>query len=309
MTDSSSSLPTTDSPGAWLMAIRPQTLPVGAAPILVGVAVAETSAVSGIRFDLALLCLITALLLQILSNLANDFFDFKKGADTVDRLGPPRAMQQGFISSRRMKAGIAIVSISSAITGGVLVWHGGWPYVVLGILAIVSAIAYTGGPFPLGYNGLGDIFVFLFFGLVAVVGTAHLCVSHIPIIAWPAASAMGLLAVNLLVVNNVRDEHQDRANGKKTVIARWGKKFGVLQYALGLLLAYMCVGAIASLTGNYYVFLTGIIAGIGVNNLKRLVVSTGKALNPVLGRTAMFTFLFGIILSAALVFPSFLRFS
>jgi 1,4-dihydroxy-2-naphthoate polyprenyltransferase len=306
MTDSLSSLPTTDSPGAWLMAIRPKTLPVGAAPVLVGVAVAEASAASGIRFDLAILCLVTALLLQILSNLANDFFDFKKGADTSDRLGPPRAMQQGVISRRRMKAGIATVAALSALTGGILVWQGGWTYMVLGIFAIVSAIAYTGGPFPLGYNGLGDIFVFLFFGLVAVVGTTHLCLGHIPPTVWPAACAMGLLAVNLLVVNNVRDEHQDRANGKKTVIARWGKKFGVLQYALGLLLAYMCVGAIASLTGNYYVFLTGIIAGIGVNNLKRLVVSTGKSLNPVLGKTALFTFSFGVILSAALVLPSLL---
>ncbi|MBN2525521.1 MAG: 1,4-dihydroxy-2-naphthoate octaprenyltransferase [Deltaproteobacteria bacterium] len=302
-------LPRPNSMGAWILAARPKTLPVGIAPIIVGIAVAYTSSAEPIQYPIAAVCLVTALLLQILSNLANDFYDFKKGADNDDRLGPPRAMQQGLITHFRMRVALVVVSFLAMATGSVLVWHGGWPYVVLGIMAVLCAIVYTGGPFPLGYNGLGDIFVFVFFGLVAVVGTTQLCGKSvsapfgIPVIAWPAACAMGLLAMNLLVVNNVRDELQDRQHGKKTVVARWGKRFGIAQYAFGLFFAYVCVGLIASLTQNHWVFLTGAIAPIGIHNFRRLTVLEGKMLNDVLAKTAMFTFLFGGVLALALVVP------
>ncbi|MBN2716865.1 MAG: 1,4-dihydroxy-2-naphthoate polyprenyltransferase [Deltaproteobacteria bacterium] len=303
MSPKTDTMPDAHSARAWLMALRPKTLPVGAAPITVGIAIAVSATNNHINYPVAAVCLITALLLQILSNLANDYFDFKKGTDTEERQGPPRTMQQGLISEKRMKSALFICTLLAIGTGSTLVWFGGWPYLMIGILALVSAIAYTGGPYPLGYNGLGDIFVFLFFGLAAVIGTTHLCSGMLPAEVWPAACAMGLLAVNLLVVNNVRDEHQDRQHGKTTLVVRWGRKFGLLQYAAGLFLAYMCVGIIASITANNWVVATGIIAPIGIAGFKRLTVLNGKELNPVLAHTARFTFLFGLILSLSLVIP------
>lgn len=286
---------------AWIVAIRPKTLPVGIAPILVGWSIAFSTSANTVDHNIGLLCLITAILLQILSNLANDYFDFKKGADTQERLGPPRAMQSGLLPPTNMKIALFTVGTLAAGVGATLVWHGGPLYIGIGIFALISAVAYTGGPFPLGYHGLGDIFVFLFFGLAAVVGTTHLTAGVIPVATWPAACAMGFLAVNLLVVNNVRDEREDCKNGKKTVVARWGKNFGVGQYALGLVFSYGCIGAVARLTGNNWTIVVAAIAPIGITNLKRLILHQGTPLNDVLAQTALFTFLFGLLLSLALL--------
>ncbi|MBN2340184.1 MAG: 1,4-dihydroxy-2-naphthoate octaprenyltransferase [Deltaproteobacteria bacterium] len=293
-------------PGAlrvWTMAIRPKTLPVGAAPIIVGWSIAVSHSGADTDHRIGALCMVTALLLQILSNLANDYFDFKKGSDTESRQGPMRVMQHRLVTPTQMKWALGLVTALAAATGTVLIVHGGPVYAVIGGAAILAAVAYTGGPFPLAYNGLGDLFVFLFFGLVAVVGTAHLCTGEIPVYSWPAAGAMGLLAVNLLVVNNVRDEPEDRRNKKKTMVARFGKPLGVTQYALGLFLAYVGVGMVASFAQNNWVFLTGAVAPIGIINLKRLRVLNGQRLNPVLGQTALFCFLFGLVLSGSLLLP------
>ena len=287
--------------GIWIKAFRLRTLPLSLSATVLGSFLGFAG--DSFKWGVFIFGSLTTLFLQILSNLANDYFDFKKGADTSERLGPPRVMQQGLVSETAMKKALFLVILMAAGTGGTLVWHGGWPYALMGVLALLSAIAYTGGPYPLGYNGLGDIFVFLFFGIVAVVGTTHLCCGDFPTAVWPAACAMGVLAVNLLVVNNVRDYRQDRQHGKKTLVARWGKRFGILQYALGLLLAYLCVGIIAAMAQTPLVFLTGALAPMGINTFRRLVALEGKSLNSVLAQTASFTFLFGFLLSLSLVFP------
>ena len=161
----------TTRPQAWLLAARPRTLPVSVGPVLVGTAVA--AAEESLRWLPALAALAAGLLLQIGSNLANDLFDFERGADNEARLGPPRAAQLGLLSPSQLRAGMTFVFAAASVVGGFLAWLGGWPIVGVGLCAIAAALAYTGGPWPFGYKGLGDPAVFLFFGVVAVVGTNY----------------------------------------------------------------------------------------------------------------------------------------
>jgi 1,4-dihydroxy-2-naphthoate polyprenyltransferase len=155
----------------WLLAIRPRTLPAAAAGVVMGGALAWRDGF--LRLDALLACLFAALLLQIGSNLANDVFDFERGTDTPERLGPTRVTQAGLLRPSEVKIGMAVVFGLAALFGLYLAWFGGWPIIIIGVAAILSAIAYTGGPFPLGYYGLGDIFVFIFFGLASVAGTYY----------------------------------------------------------------------------------------------------------------------------------------
>ena len=148
---------------AWIVAIRPHTLTVSLAPVLVGSGVAVTR--GAFALGPALLCLVTAVLLQIGSNLANDVFDFRSGADNADRKGPPRAAQMGLLGEQELMTGLVLTLVSAFLVGLLLVQVGGWPILAIGLAGIVSAVAYTAGPFPLGYHGLGDLFVYLFFGL------------------------------------------------------------------------------------------------------------------------------------------------
>jgi 1,4-dihydroxy-2-naphthoate octaprenyltransferase len=238
MSDAAPSLPAPRSLGAWWLAARPRTLPVAVAPVLVGGAVAHH--VVG-RVDLAAtgVALAGAMLLQIGANLANDAFDFEKGTDDARRIGPPRAAQAGLLSPRALKVGMAIVFLLATLCGAFLTARSGPWVVAVGAASIVSAIAYTGGPYPLGYNGLGDLFVFVFFGPVAVCGSA--CVAAgawVPLALW-ASIPVGALATAVLVVNNVRDVDTDITTGKRTVVVRFGRAFGVAEYRLLLAAAQL----------------------------------------------------------------------
>ena len=176
-----------------MLAARVRTLPAAAAPVVVG-----AGAAIGTRhfaFFPALAALIGALLLQIGANFANDLFDFLRGADTAERVGPVRVTQAGLLTPRQVRAGMWTVFAVAALIGVYLVVIGGWPVVLIGLAAILAAIAYTGGPFPLGYHGLGEVFVFLFFGLAAVGGTYYVQAGAMRAVAWWAAMPMGLLAV------------------------------------------------------------------------------------------------------------------
>lgn len=291
---------------AWILAIRPKTLPVGAAPILVGLAIAFSIDGNNAIIYPGLLCLSTALLLQILSNLANDYFDFKKGADTKERIGPPRAMQMGLITSGAMKKALVIIVVGAVVSGATLVLYGGWVYLFLGVLAIASAVLYTAGPFPLGYNGLGDLFVFIFFGPVAVMGTIHICTEQLPFSGWLTSLAMGPLSMNLLTVNNIRDEQEDKKHGKKTLIVRFGRNFGLYQYGLGYLVALSCACAIAILNQNPFQLAPLALTPLCVANFKQLQRhQQGPQLNNVLAKTAATTFLFAIVLGAGFLIPHF----
>jgi 1,4-dihydroxy-2-naphthoate octaprenyltransferase len=208
------------SPGAWLLALRPRTLPVSLAPVLVGTAVAHQQ--GGLRAGPALAAALGALLLQIGSNFANDVFDFEKGADTAARIGPPRATQLGLLSPAAMKRGMLVVFGLALLVGVYLTFVAGPVVVAIGLVSIAAAVAYTGGPWPLGYHGLGDVAVFVFFGLVAVTGTAFVQLGHVPPLAVVAAVPVGALATAILVVNNLRDVETDRVAGKRTLAVRLG---------------------------------------------------------------------------------------
>lgn len=221
----------------WLLAARPKTLPAAAAPVIVGTAVAISEGV--FSFGPALAALLGALLIQIGTNLANDVFDFKKGADTGERLGPMRVTQAGLLSPEQVMQGMWATFGLAVVVGLYLVYVGGWPIVLVGLLSIAAGIAYTGGPFPLGYNGLGDIFVFIFFGLVAVCGTYYVQAQAISRVAYFAAIPIGLLATAILVVNNLRDIETDKKVGKKTLAVRLGREGAQMEYVLLIGVAYI----------------------------------------------------------------------
>ena len=203
--------------------MRPRTLPAAIAPVLLGTALAWTED----KGDLgaASLCLIFALLAQIAANLANDYYDFIKGADTKERVGPQRAVAAGLISPRAMKVAMYTACAAAFVVGLGLIPYGGWPLLLVGIASILCALAYTGGPYPLAYIGLGDVFVFIFFGLVATCCTYYVQAGEISIASFLCAIPMGLLATNILVANNYRDVETDRKAGKLTTVVRFGRRF------------------------------------------------------------------------------------
>lgn len=214
----------------WIQAARPKTLPAALAPVAMGIAIAWRDGV----FDAlpAAAALVGAVLIQIATNFANDYFDGVKGTDTEDRLGPQRAVQAGLVTPATMKRAFVLTFGLAAVVGAYLVWHAGWPIVVIGLLSILFGILYTGGPRPLGYLGLGDVLVLAFFGPIATAGT-HFVQS----LAWSpqaivAGIAPGLLGVALLTVNNLRDVEGDRIAGKKTLAVRFGARFAKVEFVL-----------------------------------------------------------------------------
>jgi 1,4-dihydroxy-2-naphthoate polyprenyltransferase len=213
----------------WLLAIRPATLPAAVGPVLVGLGAAIGSG-AAFRADTALACLAVALLLQIAANLANDLADFRRGADTPDRTGPVRVASAGLMSERKLEVGIASVIAVAGVFGLYLAYVGGPGMLALGALAVVSALAYTGGPWPYGYRGLGEIFVFAFFGLMAVGATAYLQAARVEALYLLAAVPMGALVTGVLVVNNLRDIPTDRLAHKMTLAAMFGDAFAKAEY-------------------------------------------------------------------------------
>src|SRR5215211_3274207 len=228
-----------------MLAIRPRTLPAAAAGVIMGSALAWRDGF--FRLDAALACLLSALLLQIGSNLANDVFDFERGTDTPERVGPVRVTQAGLLRPSQVKAGMIVVFALAAVFGLYLAWLGGWPIILIGVAAILSAIAYTGGPFPLGYYGLGDLFVFIFFGLASVAGTYYVQAKSISAAAWWMAIPPGLIITAILVVNNLRDLENDRKAGKHTLAVLLGERASKTQYLICMVIAYLVLPLAAGL--------------------------------------------------------------
>src|SRR6266404_3448552 len=227
----------------WLMAARPATLPASITPVLVGTA----AGVHDGAFVLLpfLSALIAAVLIQVGANLANDLFDFEKGADTSQRLGPLRVTQSGLASPRQVRLAMILSFGAAVLIGLYLITVGGWPILMIGMLCIAAGIAYTGGPWPLGYHGLGDLFVFIFFGLVAVTGSTYLQTGAFSATAFAAALPVGCTVTAILVVNNLRDIETDRQAGKRTLAVRLGALLTRAQYTLLLLLPYVLVTGFA----------------------------------------------------------------
>lgn len=282
---------------AWVLAARPRTLPVSVGPVVVGTAVAFGE--DGARAGPALAALCGALLLQIGSNLANDLFDFERGADGPDRIGPPRASQQGLLSPRRMRAGIAVVFVAATAVGAWLVAVGGWPVAVAGLASIAAALAYTGGPWPFGYRGLGDLAVFVFFGVVAVVGTSYVQTLAVSAAALAASVPVGCLATAILVVNNTRDIDSDRAAGKRTLAVRLGRRGARLEYRALVFLPFLLLPGYPASDLASPLVLAPLVLLPWARRLDAVVsrCEDGPALNEALTGTARLGFAFSLLFS------------
>jgi 1,4-dihydroxy-2-naphthoate octaprenyltransferase len=282
---------------AFVLAARPKTLAASVGPVLLGSALAYHRGAFDLRALLA--ALLAAVSIQIGTNLANDYFDHQKGADLPDRIGPARATAMGWLSPGTVALGAGIAFGFAALLGLLLVALGGWPIAAIGLSGIAAGIAYTGGPFPLAYLGLGEPFVFLYFGLFAVVGTV--LVHGVPAgpDAWAAGAALGALSCAILVVNNLRDHVQDLRAQKRTLAVRLGPRFARLEYVALIAVAYLAAVTAAAVgaapRGWWLVLATLPLAARRVLEVLRL---DGAALNPVLGTTARLGLVFALALAA-----------
>jgi 1,4-dihydroxy-2-naphthoate polyprenyltransferase len=284
----------------WLSATRPRTLPAAVAPVLVGSAFAWHD--GAFIAPAAIACLGFALLIQIGTNFANDYYDFVKGADTAERVGPRRAVAAGLVQPAAMKAAMAGVFVAAFLVGLSLLNYGGWPLLIIGVASIVCGIAYTGGPYPLGYNGLGDVFVFIFFGLVAVCATYFVQAGGVSGDVVLASIAVGLLAANILVVNNYRDVETDTKAGKRTLVVRFGRSAARVQFGVSLFVAFTIPVHLLMRGFEPVVLLPVAIAPMAFRQVRRLAEAQGPAeLIVLLGDTGKLLALYAVLLSVGVV--------
>jgi len=297
---------------AWVLAARLKTLPAALVPVAVGSACALIH--EGFRWGPAVAAGGGALWIQVGTNLANDVFDHERGADSPGRLGPLRAVAAGLLTPSQTKRGMVTAFGLATLCGLYLVSVAGWPVLAIGVASILAGIGYTGGPFPLAYNGLGDLFVLLFFGFVAVCGTAFVQLQTVPTLAVWASLPVGLLATAMLVVNNIRDAEGDAMVGKKTLAVRLGRQLSEVQYSGLLVLAYLGLWPLGSVAGRSGWSPADLVAGssrwvlLPVLTLPyaiRLVAEVrqreGATLNETLSGTARLLLLFGGLLALGLV--------
>jgi 1,4-dihydroxy-2-naphthoate octaprenyltransferase len=285
---------------AWVIAARPPTLTAALVPVAVGTACAAVE--GSLRTGPALAALAGALLLQVAANFANDVFDYEKGADTAERLGPVRAVQAGLLSPDTVRRGLYLVIGLALLVGVYLAVAAGPVIIALGLASILAAVAYTGGPYPLGYHGLGDVFVMLFFGFVAVLGTTFVQVGHVTELATWAAVPVGALATAILVVNNLRDIDTDRVAGKRTLAVRWGERGALAEYALLLAVAYgVPITLLARAHATTTILLPLLTLPLGVRLLRAVARERGRALNPLLKQTALLLLAYGLLFALGLV--------
>jgi len=265
----------------WVLAPRPKTLAAAVVPVLVG-----TSLAGFAHWPSFVFALLGALFIQIGTNFVNDALDFRKGADTHERLGPLRVTQAGLLSADAVLRGAYICFALAAVCGAPLIVRGGWPIVVIGVTSIVAAYAYTGGPYPLAYHGLGELFVMIFFGLVAVGGSYYVQRLTIGRDAVLAGVACGALAIVLLAINNLRDIDNDRASNKRTMAARFGRGFARVEIAVMALLPFFLLPR--RFLGVLFVLPLAILVIVCAMR------STGRALNRCLAFAGMLEWAFGI---------------
>ena len=285
----------------WLRATRPQTLAASVVPVMVGGAIAWD--LESFRADTTLVALLCAILIQIGTNFANDYYDFVKGADTEERIGFERATALGLVSPKAMLTATILTMALAFMVGLYLVWIGGWIVLLIGVLSLLFGILYTGGPYPLGYNGLGDIFVFIFFGIIAVTGTYYVNALEWNSLSLLASLPVGALCVNILVVNNLRDIHQDKVSGKRTLGVLFGEDTLKIEYLVLIFLAFL----IPFIFYHFYTFRLWIMLPylslpIGWSLVKKIWYHDDKReLNKTLERTAQFMILFGLLFSLGII--------
>ena len=275
------------------MASRPRTLPASVAPVILGTGLAIQA--GAFRPLAALAALVAALLIQIGSNFANDLGDFHRGADQVGRVSPTRVTTAGLLTPRQVKTGMIIVFGLAALCGVYLIALGGWPILIVGVLSILAAMAYTIGPAPFGYYGLGDLGTFVFFGLIAVVGTYYVQAGAVTPAAWLGGVAMGCLITNILVVNNIRDADTDRAAGKRTLAVLLGRRGARIEYMLLLAVAYAVpVVMWLHLGMTPWVMMTVLTLQLALAQLRAVRTVLGPALNKTLAGAAQLAVLYAL---------------
>lgn len=299
---------------AWIAAARPQTLPAAAAPIVVAVGLAINDAV--FAAGPAFAALLGAVLIQIGTNFANDYYDAIQGADTDAREGFTRVTQAGIIEPQRVKLAMYLTFAAAVAVGSYLVYIGGLPILLIGLLSIISGIAYTGGPYPLGYHGLGDLFVFVFFGVIAVVGTYY--VQAVAVLAEPlsttvpagtvtleavvASLPIAAISTNILVVNNIRDRSEDATTGKRTLAVRFGYRFARWEFLSLFALAYLVPVWFWATTGGVAVLLPMLTVPLAIRLTQTVRTETsGEALNPALEQTGKLLVIYALLFGAGLV--------
>ncbi|MCJ7627613.1 MAG: 1,4-dihydroxy-2-naphthoate polyprenyltransferase, partial [Longimicrobiales bacterium] len=288
---------------AWVMASRPRTLTAAAAPVVLGTGLAIGR--NGLRLGPALAALLGALLIQVGTNLANDYYDHLRGGDTEDRVGPVRVTQAGIIPPKTVRNGAFLILALAFLLGLYLAWVGGLPVVLIGLASLLCAVAYTGGPFPLAYHGLGDLFVFVFFGLVAVGGTFWVQALAFRPEVLLAGAGMGAMATAILVVNNLRDIKSDTRAGKRTLAVRIGPSGTKVEFALLLVLGFSVPFlGVAWYGWTPWTLLTLFAALLLVGPLRIVMTYSAdgdpRALIPALGKTAQAVGLYGLLLGSTL---------
>lgn len=285
----------------WVEAARPKTLSAAFVPVLVGASIAyQDELFNWMATAVALLC---AFLIQIGTNFANDYFDFVKGADTDERIGFERATSAGLISPKAM-LNATIISMALAFVFGLyLVWIGGITVLIIGLLSLLFGVLYTGGPYPLGYNGLGDVFVFIFFGVVAVMTTYFVNTLSWSIDTFWASLAVGALCTNILVVNNLRDVEQDKKAGKRTLGVLFGERMLKIEYTVMLLIAFAVPPHFYfKLDYSVWIFFPFVILPVAILNATKIWTETEKKnLNEQLEKTAKFMAIFGLLFSIGII--------
>ena len=289
---------------SWLIAARLNTLIVSIAPVLLGIALSiEKNQFSS--FLVAFLTLLASILIQLGTNFINDLYDFLSGADDINRLGPQRAVQSGILTKNQMKLGAYLCFLLALIIGFYLVFVGGLPILIIGSFALISAYCYTAGPYPLGYNGLGDIFVFIFFGLIAVPGTYYLQSGKIfDFDSILIGSSIGFIAVAILCVNNIRDVETDVNVGKKTLAVRFGKFPIIILYDLMMILPYFFIIILLNRSVffmDYDLLLTFLSLPVAIKLIIDIHNKKDSQLNEVLFGTSNFLRLFFILLFIGII--------
>ncbi|MEZ5277119.1 MAG: 1,4-dihydroxy-2-naphthoate polyprenyltransferase [Opitutaceae bacterium] len=282
----------------WISAARPKTLPAAVIPVLLGSGFALRD--GGTLWPGLLICLIFALLVQIGTNYANDYFDFVKGADRDDRVGPKRAVVSGWVTPRGMLVASILVFLTAFCVGLVLVAYRGPVLLAVGVVSILFGFAYTGGPFPLAYRGLGDLFVLIFFGGVAVGGTYFVMTGDLTLEVMLAALPIGLLATNILVVNNYRDMETDARAAKRTLVVRYGRGFARAQYGISLLVVFALPVIFAVNRKEVLLLLPLLALPFGLRAWARLTPDRSPdELNGLLGASAGVLLIYGVCLAFA----------
>jgi 1,4-dihydroxy-2-naphthoate octaprenyltransferase len=285
---------------AWILASRPKTLLAAVVPVMVGSALAISQ--GKFFFPYSLVALLCSTLIQIGTNFTNDLYDYLKGSDTVKRKGPRRVLASGLISVKEMQLAIIFVFSLTFLLGLYLVYSVGILILWVGLFSIFAGIIYTAGPFPLAYNGLGDLFVFIFFGIIGTMGTYYLHTQEISTIALIVSFPVGSLITNILIVNNFRDVEEDRNSNKKTLAVILGKEITRWQYIFLIIISYLTsFGLYFIFKFSLWIFLPISTSPLSIVLVKMLFTLKGEELNKTLELSAKFAGLYGLLLSIGLI--------